>query len=74
MNIQMNAAQSVSGDVECGCIDSGLAEDVVVRKTISVARKASVDDEGDGSKGDINCYGVGVSKADALAAEELPKA
>ncbi|MEA5097681.1 MAG: hypothetical protein VB032_04010 [Burkholderiaceae bacterium] len=68
MNTLMKAAQPVSGDVECGAIDSGLAEDVVVRKTVSVVSKACADD--DDPQADINCYGVGVIKADALSEEE----
>ncbi|MBS1186662.1 MAG: hypothetical protein H6R04_680 [Burkholderiaceae bacterium] len=65
MNTRMKAEQSASGDVECGSIDSGLAGDIVFRKTTTVARKPRATDEDDTANGDINCYGVGVIKMDS---------
>ena len=65
MNTRIKTDQPASGDVECGSIDSGLAEDVIVRKTVSVARKACANNNaGDDPQSDINCYGVGVIKMD----------
>jgi hypothetical protein len=64
MNTPIKTDEPVSDDVECGSIDAGLTESIVVRKTESVAVNVRAENEAIDPTSEINYYGVGVTKMD----------